>query len=102
MEFNKLVRDNIPEIIESNGEKPDFVVIEDDHHYLKALLEKDLEESSELAESLSLEELADKLEVLYAIAEALHFTREQVEQARMQKFSQRGGFAGRIYLKSVD
>lgn len=69
-EFNKLVRDKIPQIIEENGEVPHFHIIEDDSEYLEALLQKDIEEGIELAQDTNLEELADKLEVLYAIAKA--------------------------------
>lgn len=101
-EFNKLVRDNIPAIIESNGETPRFHVIENDTEYLQALLQKDVEEGKELAEDPNLEELADKLEVLYAIAKARGYTPEQIEQTRAQKAQERGGFEKRIFLESTD
>lgn len=101
-EFNKLVRDKIPEIIEANGETPHFHIIEDDDEYLDALLEKDVEEGKELAQDTNLEELADKLEVIYAIAKTRGFTPEQIEQARAQKAAKRGGFEKRIFLESTE
>ena len=68
--YNKLVRDNIPEIIKSNGEKP-VISILDTNEY-KAELEKKLyEEYLEVIESSyssRIEELADMLEVIKALA----------------------------------
>lgn len=101
-EFNKLVRDKIPTIIEANGEKATYRILKDDKEYLDALLKKDIEEGIELAKDLNLEELADKLEVLHAIAKVLGYTLEQVEQARIDKEVRRGGFEGRIFLESTD
>lgn len=101
-EFHKLVRDNIPEIIRANGDVPRFRTIENDEEYLRALFEKDTEEGLELAQGRNLEELADKLEVLYAIANALGYTPEQIEQARVEKAAARGGFDQRIFLESTD
>jgi predicted house-cleaning noncanonical NTP pyrophosphatase (MazG superfamily) len=100
--FNKLVRDNIPEIIQTNGDTPHFHIIENDDEYLKALLDKDVEESKELAQTPNLEELVDKLEVIRAIAKALGYTPEQLEQARAEKAATRGGFDKRIFLESTD
>jgi predicted house-cleaning noncanonical NTP pyrophosphatase (MazG superfamily) len=98
---NKLVRDKIPAICQANGDTPHFRVI-DDEEYLKALLDKDDEESQELRENPSLEELADKLEVLYAIANLLGHSPAEVENARVKKAKERGGFAKRIFLESTD
>ena len=101
-EFHKLVRDNIPEIIRANGDVPRFRTIENDEEYLRALFEKDTEEGLELAQGRNLEELADKLEVLYAIANALGYTPEQIEQTRVEKAAARGGFDQRIFLESTE
>lgn len=100
-EFNKLVRDKIPEIILANGATPHYHIIESDEEYLAALLKKDVEEGIELAEDPNLEELADKLEVLYAIANVRGYTPEQIEQARLAKLAERGGFDKRIFLERV-
>ena len=99
--FNKLVRDKIPEIIEANGDVPQYHIIECDDEYLQELLKKDVEEGRELAEDTNLEELADKLEVIYAIAKAKGFTPEQVEATRLTKLEARGGFDKRIFLEST-
>lgn len=101
-QFNKLVRDKILEIIEANGDKAQYRILEDDEEYLRALLAKDVEEGVELAKDLNLDELADKLAVLYAIAKLLGYTPEQIEQARVAKEAKRGGFEKRIFLESTE
>lgn len=100
--FNKLVRDKIPAIIMANGDTPHVRIIENDDEYLHTLLEKDVEEGIELAQDPNLEELADKLEVIYAIAKVRGYTPEQVEQARLKKVAERGGFDGRVFLESTE
>jgi len=100
--FNKLVRDKIPAIIRAHGEIPQVRIIEDDGEYLKALLQKDIEEGLELAQDTNVEELADKLEVLYAIGKAIGYSPEKIEQARSKKYEDRGGFEARIFLESTE
>ena len=74
--YNKLVRDYIPEIIESSGK---FCT----------------------TETLSAEELADLLEVIRAAVIARGYTIEDLEQVRAEKAAKRGGFEKRILLKEV-
>ena len=69
MEFNKLVRDKIPQMIESQGEKP-VIRILGEEEYHAALEQKLLEEAGEYRESRELAELADILEVVFALCEA--------------------------------
>ena len=64
--YNKLVRDNIPEIIKNNGEKP-IITILDDIRYKEELEKKLYEEYLEVIESSGdsrIEELADMLEII--------------------------------------
>lgn len=63
-EYNKLVRDKIPEIITAHGETPYVHRIEDDEEYLQALFVKLREEALELELDRNLGELADNLEVI--------------------------------------
>lgn len=100
--YNKLVRDKIPDIIKSRGSMPIIRRIESDEEYLEALLDKDVEESLELASDTNLEELADKIEVLYAIGKAIGYTAKDIETARLKKLQERGGFEDRIFLESVE
>lgn len=101
-QFHKLVRDRIVTIIQQNGESAAFRVLDDDAEYIAALLAKDAEEGLELAEDLNLGEFADKLEVLYALAKTQGFTPEDIERARVQKRTERGGFDERIFLETTN
>lgn len=67
--YNKLVRDKIPEIMLSKGETPVTKIL-DNVEYI-AFLEKKLdEEVAEYHNSKDIEELADILEVVYALCES--------------------------------
>ena len=47
------------------------------------------------------EEMADVLEVLYAITEARGYSVEELERVRAAKAEKRGGFSDRIFLEKV-
>ena len=98
--YHKLVRDRIPEIIEADG-KTCVTDILPDEQYLEMLDTKLNEELAEYQESKSLEELADLLEVIRAVAAARGWTWGQLEQIRQEKAAQRGGFEKKILLKEV-
>lgn len=98
--YHKLVRDRIPEIIEADG-KTCVTEILPDEQYLEMLDTKLNEELAEYQESKSLEELADLLEVIRAVAVARGWTWGQLEQIRQEKAAQRGGFERKILLKEV-
>lgn len=98
--FNKLVRDNIPEIIKSDGKTCITETLSADQ-YLKTLDAKLNEELAEYQESKSLEELADLLEVMRAVVQARGWTWEELEQVRQKKAAERGGFEKKILLKEV-
>ena len=99
MEYNKLVRDKIPEIIEGQGETPVTRVLENEE-YLACLEQKLREETAEYLESGELDELADILEVVYALSQARGHSRTDLEAAYERKRQARGGFEKRIFLIS--
>lgn len=98
--YDKLVRDRIPEFIESDG-KTCVTETLSDARYLEMLDAKLNEELAEYQESKSLEELADLLEVLRAVVRARGWTWEDLEQVRQEKAAKRGGFEKKILLKEV-
>ena len=99
-QYNKLVRDRIPEIIEESGKKA-VIYIADDKEYLEKLYDKLIEEIEEFKENPSPEELADILEVCDAIREYFKIDANEVEYIKKKKFEERGGFYKRIILKEV-
>jgi predicted house-cleaning noncanonical NTP pyrophosphatase (MazG superfamily) len=99
--YNKLVRDNIPTIIKSNGETPVTRTLEA-QEYRRRLLEKLVEEAQELLESDgSISERADVAEVLLAIDTAFNVDQPALEEVREAKVRARGAFAMRTYLEKV-
>lgn len=98
---NKLVRDQIPEIIEQSGRKAAIRTLIKDE-YLAALETKLMEEANEYLSSPCMEELADMLEVMEAICKARGYDIKQLLEIKAQKKKERGGFEKRVFLEYVD
>lgn len=98
--YNKLVRDWIPEIIETSGSTCVTEILSDED-YLRMLDAKLDEELAEYHADQSIEELADLMEVIRACALARGYTIEELEQVRAEKAAKRGGFEKKILLKEV-
>ena len=101
MRYNKIVRDKIPEIIKAD-QKECLTKEVTGTEKLNYLLDKLIEESKELTESKSIEELADVQEVLNAIASSLGVSLDDLEKARKTKSAERGGFDTGIVLLEVN
>lgn len=100
IQYNKLVRDRIPEIIAADGKTCKTEVLSDEE-YLKMVDTKLDEELAEYHKDQNIEELADLMEVIYAAAAARGYSIEQLEQVRTQKAEKRGGFQKKILLVEV-
>lgn len=100
IKYNKLVRDRIPEIIESSGKTCSTEILSPED-YLRMIDAKLDEELAEYHKDQNIEELADLLEVIHAAAIARGYTLEDLEQIRAEKAAKRGGFEKRILLKEV-
>lgn len=94
-EFNKLVRDRIPELIQSRGENVELVQLEGEA-LIEALRCKLIEESFEVFDARTTtqitEELADLSEVMDALASRLGISREAIDATRKKKAEGRGAF----------
>lgn len=101
MKYNKLVRDKIPGIIRAKGERP-VTHVADETEYFEKLRQKLREEVEEFLKSGKPEELADILEVVYALGTTAGVTRGALEQLREAKAGERGGFDGRIVLEETN
>ena len=100
IEYDKLIRDKIPEIIEQSGKKC-IVEVMDNDTYIDYLDQKLNEELAEYQQDKSIEELADLLEVMYAVVVARGYSVEDLERIRLEKAEKRGAFEKRLLLKSV-
>lgn len=95
--YNKLVRDNIPNIIEASGAK--YVVeILSNEKYIEMIDAKLDEELAEYHKDKNIEELADLLEVIYAATVARGYTIDELEANRAKKANERGAFNKKILL----
>ena len=100
IEYDKLIRDKIPEIIEQSGKKC-IVEVMDDDTYIEYLDQKLNEELAEYQQDKSIEELADLLEVMYAVVTARGYSVAELERIRLEKAEKRGAFEKKLLLKSV-
>jgi predicted house-cleaning noncanonical NTP pyrophosphatase (MazG superfamily) len=100
-DFNKLVRDRIPEIIEASGSRCSVDVLREDEEFRRALRAKLVEEATEAASSSDGDlatELADPQEVIDALIAASGLTVRAVRSLQRQRRAERGGFSGRLRL----
>jgi predicted house-cleaning noncanonical NTP pyrophosphatase (MazG superfamily) len=104
-EYNKLVRDRIPEIIESSGKKFSTKILSQEE-YITELKNKSFEELEEYRDAETredaLEELADLMEIVHALAKSHETSLEEVEEVRLKKAEKRGAFEKRIFLIEVE
>lgn len=100
-QINKLVRDHIPLICESNGQTPETKIL-DVEDYTSALKAKLHEEVEEYLSDCNLEELADILEVIEALAENQGASLDEIMTIKKQKQRKNGAFRNKIFLMSVD
>ena len=101
--YNKLVRDNIPDIIRSNGETPVTSIL-NDSDYKKALEDKLYEEYDEVINSEGsdrCEELADMIEVIRSLANLENKSLDDIVTLAGEKRAKRGGFDKKIFLERV-
>ena len=94
--YNKLVRDKIPELLDSKGisyEKRTAT----EKEFKTELIKKLQEEIKEFLETSNEEELADIMEVIEALKKLPDFA--NVQEVKKKKLSEKGGFEKRIILK---
>ncbi len=99
--YNKLVRDKIPQIILRSGGKAEYYNLTDEE-YLTELDKKLIEEVMEYQQDKNLEEMADILEVLFALSEARGYSIDKLMKKREEKALARGGFADKVFLEYVE
>lgn len=100
MAQNKLVRDNIPTIIQDSGRTPITRVLGDEE-YVQQLEQKLQEEVIEYTTDKNAEELADIMEVVYALGKKLGMSPSDLEALRQEKATKNGAFENRTFLISI-
>lgn len=105
IEFNKLVRDKVPDNIIAGGESVDIVNVKGDA-LIKLLKSKIVEESLEVYDANNendiLEELVDLLEVGERLVRVLGISKKSILEVRDAKNQKRGAFdKGSVLLKTT-
>lgn len=101
--YNKLVRDRVPEIIQKSGNESKTVILSEEE-YQVALREKILEEATEVATASPEElvkEIADLYEVIDTVIATNHLNKETIFQEQEKRKKERGGFEKKIKLIST-
>ena len=102
--FNKLIRDKLPLIISQGGIDVIYKNLNGDE-LLEKLKEKLNEEVKEVVLSNSkeqtIEELADLLEVIQALAKTINIDLQVIEEVRRIKYEKRGGFEEGVFVDKV-
>jgi predicted house-cleaning noncanonical NTP pyrophosphatase (MazG superfamily) len=104
MEYQKLIRDLIPNIIAASGRRCETRVLPETA-YRDALRDKLIEEAQEVKQASPGElatEIADVLEVVDALLEAHGLDIIQVKQLQADRRRKRGGFTQRLQLLRVE
>ena len=101
-QYNKLVRDKIPEIIEGTHTKCNYHIAENNEEFLRRLYDKLTEEIDEFKKTPCLEEYIDIMEVMEAIAKFYNIDLMPMRQRKRMKKQKRGGFDNRIILDSTE
>ncbi len=94
--YNKLVRDNIPDQLRAKN-IPFEERIASEEEYKSELIKKLSEELAEFLADESIEELADLEEVINALKKLPEYA--NMEEVRLAKLIDKGGFAKKIILK---
>ena len=95
--YNKAIRDKIPEIIKQSGHSSNVRVLSDSE-FLEELENKLIEEVQEYQDSKSIEELSDIIEVAYRISELKGTDTRELEKIRLEKALKNGKFEKNLFL----
>ena len=102
MEFNKLVRDKIPEKWNPKYGKNPKTHIANNKEFYEKLKEKLSEEVKEFLREDNPEELADILEIIYSIIEVKGISKQKLENYRKLKEEKSGAFKKRLILENSE
>ena len=101
IQYNKAIRDKIPEIIRESGSKCNIKTLSE-KEFLEKMEKKLDEEVAEYHQSKSVEEIADIMEVLERIAELRGASVEELIRIKNEKSQKRGKFEKNLFLVDTD
>jgi predicted house-cleaning noncanonical NTP pyrophosphatase (MazG superfamily) len=104
--YNKLIRDNIPELIEKDGQKYSMKILSEEE-FKEELLKKLVEEAQEVLEAKDknkelVKELADVLEVMENIISIFKLDKNEIEKVQNERRISRGGFEKKLFLEYIE
>lgn len=102
-DYNKLVRDKMPSIIQSDGYGASYRILNDEE-FIAALKAKIVEEADEVLSATDLEslceEIADILTVIHTLTWHLEIHDDVMDAYRAKK-DERGGFDRKLFLEKI-
>ena len=99
--YDKLVRDRIPEILDSKNLSYDVVTVSENK--LKCYIQsKFVEEVDEFLRNPCLDELADIQEVIFGALNAYNWSQEDLDKHVLHKREKRGSFLKGFILREVN
>jgi len=105
IKYNKLVRDNVPSIIEEANKVCKVRTLNDSEYELE-LRKKLIEESTELLNAKdkteTITELADVYEVIEYILMTNKISKLEVDNVRIKKNMKKGSFEDKIFLEYIN
>lgn len=107
MNYNKLVRDKIPEIYQKEGNVciTEQLEIEEYATRLMEVLQEEMQSFKnafdEEDDELAVKKIADVEEVLYAVLDLIGVEKDSFEKIRLANKQKYGGYQGRILLKEI-
>lgn len=107
MDFDKIVRDKVPDICRAHGKAVRFEVV-GEYQALRYLAKKVSEEAGELeaaiidgGEDHIIEEMGDVIECIFSMAQKLSIHQDRIGFVRANKAAKNGAFDENIILKFV-
>lgn len=101
MTYNKLVRDNIPHLIEESGRTLKSRIMNEEE-YREALIDKIIEEIEEFRAKENEEEIADIYEALDCLINLKNYEPMHIDYLQLIKREARGSYKDRILLEEVE
>lgn len=99
--YNKLCRDNVPDIIAAKGFECEVRVVED-AEYRREIIRKVFEEASGVSSQSGreglLKELADLVITLDAVSKEFNITDEELDAVVEKSLTEKGGYEDKLYL----